>query len=232
MSYAIHITRAEEWTRSAKTPISLGEWRAVIATDPTLECDDQDEPAADWSAHPDSMSRPLFRWIDGRIEVERPDEATVAKALALAKTLQAQVIGDDGETYHQPSTPDGSRAAVIDRQTLLAHALSRGWFHGGWVRRGVVPRRVRLTVHSLDGRNYFLIVVYRSGSLRDVDHRTPMQMIPLSPDLKIEPHGFFGRTIGFRLQANGERLTVRVKEPEKWIQWLRNPDQSVDLPIT
>lgn len=132
----------------------------------------------------------------------------------------------------KPLRDRSPEAPLTDRQKLVRHALNHGWFHGGWVRRGVVPRPVRLTVHSTDGRDYFLIIVYQSGPLRDVDDRTPIDVVPLSSDLKIEPHTFLGRPVGFRLLANGERIAVRVKEPETWIRWLRHPEQPVTLQIT
>ena len=106
MGYVVHITRAREWPRSEETPISLDEWRAAIAADPTRESDD-DQTASDWAGHPDTANLPVFRWTSGRIVVERPDEHTVGKALSLAKYLHAHVVGDDGEVYEEQSFSRG-----------------------------------------------------------------------------------------------------------------------------
>lgn len=214
MGDAVHITRARDWTRSEETPISLDEWRAAALADPTFE--------------------DVFRWTRGRIVVEKPDDDTLGKALSLARQLRAYVVSDDGEVYenqHSPPAPT-PRPRLTEQQKLMRHALDRGWFHGGWIRRGMVPRPVRLTIHSTDGHNFFLIVVYQSGPLREVDDQTPIDVVPLSSDLRIEPHRFLGRMVGFRLQTNGRRITVRVKEPEKWMRWLQHPARPVELQMT
>ncbi|MBN1771563.1 MAG: hypothetical protein JXB32_09895 [Deltaproteobacteria bacterium] len=235
MGFAVHITRASRWMSSEETPIALDEWRAVVAADPSLEPDADDETAADWNGHSDQAKRPSFRWTAGRIVVDRPDDCTVHKAQELAGVLRSAVIDDDGEVRREqrPARSPAVRSALKDRQELVRHALNRGWFHGGWVCRGILLRRVRLTVHTVDGSHHFLIVVHHPGPLRDVDDRTRVDVLPLTPDTVVEPNRFLGRTVGFRMRSSeGVEVAVRVREPGTWIRWLQHPDQPVTLAVT
>jgi hypothetical protein len=68
-------------------PLSEDEWRACVAADRELE---------------------LIGWFDssdGAVVVKNPDEAVLAKLLAVAGHLGARVVGDDGEVYAAPGVP-------------------------------------------------------------------------------------------------------------------------------
>jgi hypothetical protein len=44
----------------------------------------------------------LADFSEGEIAVKNPDEPTIAKLIAIAATLGARVVGDDGEVYERP----------------------------------------------------------------------------------------------------------------------------------
>jgi hypothetical protein len=106
MGYDLHITRAEDWGESEKTPITKEEWEAVIAADPELRLDPDndrfDRFQANWIDPASGEERGWFAWSDGEISTKNPDRAQLAKMLQLAERLGAQVQGDDGEKYTTP----------------------------------------------------------------------------------------------------------------------------------
>ena len=110
MGYDLHITRAQDWLGSESQPIGEADWRACVAADAELELTGAVEALpltyenpglAVWRAHPSGDSV-WFDLRDGRVTVKNPDEATIAKALSIAKRLKARVVGDDGEEYEEP----------------------------------------------------------------------------------------------------------------------------------
>ena len=116
MGYDLHITRGRRWTDEAPA-ISLEEWRACVTQDPALELVGFAEtPTPDgrlryesaglavWSGHP-TEPRVWFDHRGGAVVVKNPDEATIAKMIAVARVLRARVQGDDGETYDEPGRP-------------------------------------------------------------------------------------------------------------------------------
>jgi hypothetical protein len=53
-----------------------------------------------WTAHPDGVVA-WFSFDDDQIVVKSPDEAMIARAWEIARTLGARVQGDDGEFYDE-----------------------------------------------------------------------------------------------------------------------------------
>jgi hypothetical protein len=117
LGYDFHITRARRSTDSEAHPITLEEWRACSAADPELEMTgvaEAETPSgvlryespglAIWRAHPDG-AQAWFDCRDGEIVVKNPDDAMIAKMIALAGKLGARVQGDDGEVYEQVGHP-------------------------------------------------------------------------------------------------------------------------------
>ena len=118
MSYAITIRRDE-------SPISYDEWLEVARADPDLRSDGFSR----WKSPAGELEHQVFSWrppeadesegaaafvyYDGRITVDHADEAWMAKVAAVAATLNARAVGDDGETYdltgkaHPPPRPAG-----------------------------------------------------------------------------------------------------------------------------
>jgi len=111
MGYDLHITRADEWTESESSPITLDEWRAYVRGDPDLEIAGSEatnpvaaevsavgaEGLAVWVLAPDRLC--VFDYYEGRIDVKNPDEQVIAKMRRIATRLAARVQGDDGEFY-------------------------------------------------------------------------------------------------------------------------------------
>jgi hypothetical protein len=129
MGYDIHITRAEEWSESETTPITLEEWIAHARSDPALRVDVIDGRADStlpdgqvlsikvkglvaWfgkGAEPSRQPLAWFSWSEGSIDARNPDTATLRKMHEIAKALNARVQGDEGELYNADGQPQASR---------------------------------------------------------------------------------------------------------------------------
>ncbi|EPL06891.1 hypothetical protein [Pseudomonas sp. CF161] len=107
MAYEIHILRTAD-----AGEISLQEWHAVCAADPSLELQEQlvginprtgetivlgETDAASWRS-PVSGDEYLFDYRRGRISFVHDDELII-KAKDIARALGARVEGDEGEAY-------------------------------------------------------------------------------------------------------------------------------------
>jgi hypothetical protein len=115
MGYDIHITRAPDWTASEAFPISLEEWLDCAARDSEMRLDGfaeawvgqsvlrvESEGLAVWTAysrHEVGGNMAWFSFCYGRIVVKNPDDEILGKMRQIATRLQANVIGDEGETY-------------------------------------------------------------------------------------------------------------------------------------
>lgn len=103
MGYELHITLADNWTRSESKPITEAVWQAVHAEDPSLGMREdvylhgtvRIRPVV-WNAHP---AKPAFWSRRGRVDVKNPDARTDAKMKEIAAALGARVVGDDDEEY-------------------------------------------------------------------------------------------------------------------------------------
>lgn len=99
MSYDIHITRKNNWLDEIGPRISLEEWVAYVAGDPEIGHDAENGPEDFlYLGHPDG---PWALWWNprGEIMTSRVDDAILAKLIRIAASLEARVIGDDGEHY-------------------------------------------------------------------------------------------------------------------------------------
>jgi len=135
VGYDLHITKASNWWESETNPIHLSEWRSLVGRDPELEETSaaeaslpegtlryENEGLAVWSAHP-TGEQVWFDWRRGSVIVKNPDEATIAKMIAVAGGLGAHVQGDDGESYPLQEAPTSlSGASVMGRL--------KGWLRG------------------------------------------------------------------------------------------------------
>jgi hypothetical protein len=138
MGYEVHITRADEWSRSAERPITAEEWLAVVAADAELHIDQANGPYfAVWVAPGSESDSGWFDWSDGRVSTKSPNRSVLKKLLQLAKKLEASVQGDDGEVYnHASQLPDDAvteadvylrRQRVINVVGLILLAFSFAW---------------------------------------------------------------------------------------------------------
>ncbi|MCM3786169.1 hypothetical protein M3231_24740 [Neobacillus mesonae] len=108
MSYDIHITRANHWTQSTESPISLNELKAIFSLKNDFEYSNTFSISAPiqisisgdffiWQA--DDVIVP-FRYFEGRLTVSGADEGDVIdKMKEVASELNAKVQGDEGELY-------------------------------------------------------------------------------------------------------------------------------------
>lgn len=100
MGYDLHITRAEDWGESEKTPITEEEWEAVVGSDPELRLIPENGPGfATWIDPASGKELGWFDWSEGQISTKNPDRGQLEKMLKIAICLGAQVLGDDGEEY-------------------------------------------------------------------------------------------------------------------------------------
>lgn len=118
MAYEVHITRRVDWMDEEGPVIALDEWLAIAAADADLRHDATSEVTAPdgsvlsfdttgrvvWTAHPEGREV-TFLHVEDRISASYPDEATIAKMVALAVLLGARVQGDEGECYGEPEVP-------------------------------------------------------------------------------------------------------------------------------
>jgi hypothetical protein len=138
MGYEVHMTRADEWSRSAERPITADEWSAVVAADPELQIDEANGPYfAVWRDPCTGSDGGWFDWADGQVSTKQPDRSLVKKLLQLADKFGATVQGDDGEVYSHPSQFLGDadaeadayhrRQRIINVVGLVLLALSLAW---------------------------------------------------------------------------------------------------------
>src|SRR5690349_18916114 len=82
-----------------------------------------------WRAHPEGTET-WFDCRDGEVVVKSPDDAIIAKMIALAARLGGRVQGDDGELYEEPGRPPvPPKASLRDRlESWLAKLRPRPKF--------------------------------------------------------------------------------------------------------
>ena len=114
MGYDLHITRRDDWWEDGEN-IPEADWKALVESDPTLTMTGSvsattpdgskisyDSPLlAEW-AH-DDASIP-FDFRSGRVVVKNPDGPILAKMIEIAESLDAKVVGDEGEVYSKTET--------------------------------------------------------------------------------------------------------------------------------
>jgi hypothetical protein len=116
MGYDLHVTRADDWTESESSPISLNEWLAYVEEDPEMRLDNvavarpegepplvyENEGLAVWTAysgHDPNGNMAWFDYYNGEIVVKNPDDEIISKMKRIAERFGATVMGDEGETY-------------------------------------------------------------------------------------------------------------------------------------
>ena len=111
MSDALHITRADDWVDSANAPISAEEFVRAATAEPraihlaSLGCapSPDEVPTFVWREE----GWPSLSWMRGRVRVKglRSDEE-IGELARFARTLDARLIGDDGEQYDEQGPID------------------------------------------------------------------------------------------------------------------------------
>lgn len=108
MSYDIHITRANHWTASTKSPISLDELKALFSAKNDFEYSNTFSISGPiqisingdffiWKV--DEVTVP-FRYFESKLTVSGTDEGDIIdKMKEIANELNAKVQGNEGELY-------------------------------------------------------------------------------------------------------------------------------------
>jgi len=98
MGYDLHITRKDDWDDVEGPRIDLSEWETIIESDPELALDTSTQ-CDDWvfASFRDEVG--ALAWDDGQIHAKDPNHPLIDKMVAIAKRLNAEVQGDDGEVY-------------------------------------------------------------------------------------------------------------------------------------
>jgi hypothetical protein len=100
VGYNLHITRAAFWADSSAVPITRAEWLSYLSEDSEIKSDTLNGPDDFlFAGHPNGPA-PLW-WSDGEIFTKNPDDEMIRKLCAIARSLDAKVLGDDGEEYCQ-----------------------------------------------------------------------------------------------------------------------------------
>ncbi len=99
MGYDLYITRAKHWTDSEAMPIPAAEWCGLVKSDDDLTITGmQGEYYVVWNGQSNDQE-PWLDWQKGRIFTTNPDEPLIEKMVAIAKILNATVLGQDEEIY-------------------------------------------------------------------------------------------------------------------------------------
>ncbi|MDO8652651.1 MAG: hypothetical protein Q7R66_10710 [Undibacterium sp.] len=113
MGYDLHITKAAEWSESARHPITEEQWKTVVLADGEFAMDTT-ATAEDPETHEViQISNPLMAsWVDpktkenhyfyysrGRVIVKNPTDSAIKKMKIVASKLGAKVQGDESEWY-------------------------------------------------------------------------------------------------------------------------------------
>ena len=113
LAYDIHITKASEWSESAKSPVTEEQWKAAVLADGELKIDDTASATNPKTKETIQIINPLMAsWIDpktknkhyfyysrGKITVKNPSDSAIKKMKFVASKLGAKVQGDEGELY-------------------------------------------------------------------------------------------------------------------------------------
>lgn len=139
MSEDVYVTRAAHHFDGAQDPISEGDWRAIIESDPDLWSPDTAVPNfARWGGA-SSLDRPWIDWSRGNLFTRNPDDFFLRKLIELAAALGARVQGGDGSDYR------------LDDDRVIRVPPPEGYAPAAEVRREKPPR-VEVKVLERRGR--------------------------------------------------------------------------------
>jgi len=130
MGYDLHIVRTEDWTEATNAPITKQDVEALIAADSELAwsttdyVDMKDESGVSTRYYMIAWRRkPCFWWYRDQIQCSDADDAHVAKLVQMAHKLNAQVVGDDGETYPLEQTAQFVKRWPLWKRIIVAFLL-------------------------------------------------------------------------------------------------------------
>jgi|GEM_PF-1118003 hypothetical protein len=112
MSYDLHVVRTTDWIDAHTNPITKSDVEMLISSDPELSWS---ESYIDMRVD-DEVTRfhliewkgsPVFWWYQSEIIFKSPDESALIKLIEIANSLNAYVVGDDGESYRLTKDESG-----------------------------------------------------------------------------------------------------------------------------
>ena len=133
MGYELHIIRQNDYDNAdERSNISLDEWIKYVEIDDELNLTGgynlalpgdlggwQDSPGfCEWVGHPTASADtiPWFDYGSGSISTKYPDKYTIAKMIRIAQSLNAKVIGDDGEYWDETYFTNGGYATDLEHR--------------------------------------------------------------------------------------------------------------------
>ena len=119
MAYDLHLVRTNNWLDAADAPVTKADIDALILSDTELSWStDYVDMKVDGEVKRfhliDWKGEPFFWWYQDQIKFNSPDTDALIKLIGMADTLNAVVVGDDGEHYELGFLPNGN-ASVISR---------------------------------------------------------------------------------------------------------------------
>lgn len=99
MGYSIHITRKASASDPDGPQISLQEWVSWVERDPSLQWEPELGEHFAVFADPSEADPSWLVWDRGSLESKHPSRAMIAKMHAMADSLAARLIGEEGEGY-------------------------------------------------------------------------------------------------------------------------------------
>lgn len=97
--YDIHVTRKPFWADETGAVITTAEWLAYVGSDPEI-VQDAANTTDDFIVSISGESFPL--WYNpqlGEVFTKNPSDNAINKLKEIARSLRAEVQGDDGERY-------------------------------------------------------------------------------------------------------------------------------------
>ena len=120
MGYDVHVVRTTHWLDARTDPIGKPDVDAAIDADPDLAWSGTDY--VDMTDDGGTVTRyfmitwrgvSTFWWYRDQLLCKDPSQGQIAKLVDLARTLQARVVGDEGERYDLKPGLFGRRKLVI-----------------------------------------------------------------------------------------------------------------------
>ena len=121
MGYDVHITRKAQWHTARGPKISADEWRAFVAAEPDLrwypDVEDRDDRGVEIV---DSLGNVVgvIYWDRGDVRTKNPNGELLGRMIEIADTLNARLMGDEGETYRDAASPHASRPPYFNAKNL------------------------------------------------------------------------------------------------------------------
>ena len=119
MPYDLHVVRTSNWLEALMNPIMREEVDRLIQSDRELEWSSSDyvEMKQEGGIIRFYMiawkGSSCFLWHEDQITCATPDDEQVEKLIGIARKLEANVVGDDGERYTFSRSLFGKRKIKI-----------------------------------------------------------------------------------------------------------------------